>query len=428
MAKVNLIGSASKSISLEASFPLHVKRTELAIVLLLFVFVLCCDPFISTSYVPASLRISIEGSVLLLALAINLHYNRWGRCYLWLITITFLFVCFPILGTDTVLKVVSFYNKMVFLILVIGLLFSSIEVLRTFIIIWVVFWRLICYLSIIAFIGYLTHLIPFSYFEFGDINAGSAYTYMHNSVLGNIVTKKMFGVEIGRVAGYIYEPGIIGFFYGFNVLVSRRWIADAKSARKFSFLNFAAGLTTLSMSLIFFLLFFLFYKKMFSGKKFVIALKVSLLTPVIAGIVFYALSSELMVFSSSADRIIRLELAMDIIANNNWLTLLFGNGIGVALEQGGMGISSAIINIFVERGAITLLFIGFMFSKFLSHNKWLLFYLFYYSFMFEMFWYPVFLLGIAIAYVHSQRDVSIKQESSRYIPSSRSFQMDEVVV
>ncbi len=367
---------------------------------LLLVYSLCYNPFVSASYVYAPLRISLEGIVLFLSLIFNIYYFN-KNIFLWLAAITVLFSCFPLFDTDTAVHVVSSYNKMIFFILVVGLFYISDTMLLISLKIWINLWRLLCCLAILAFIGYITGLIPFSLFEL-DVDAGAPYTYMHNAILGNIVPRFFYSIEYGRVAGFMYEPGLVGFFYGFNILVAKRWICDEKKARNFILLNFAAGLTSGSTSLIFFIVLFVFSSLIFGGNKHFIAIKVLLLAPFFVAIIFYILSSGLMEFTSSLERIARFQLGMEILNNNTFITLLFGNGIGVSVKEG-VGISSGPLNIFVERGAVMLSFIVFMFFKFSRYNKWLLFYLFYYSVMFEMFWFPLFLIGIAISYAQNNR-------------------------
>lgn len=401
MAEVIYRGNAGKSISLVP--PLSF--TAVAMAFLLFAYAFCYEPFVFISYLSAPLRISLEGFVLFLTLVINIYY-KYSNMYRWLIAITFLFACFPLLGVDTVVKIVASYNKLLFLILVVGLFSCFSGVLKAALTMWIGLWRLLCYLSIGAFIGYSTHTIAFSELYFGDINEGALYSYMHNFIFGNIVPRNFYDIEFGRVAGHMFEPGLASFFYGFNILVSRRWFADEKRARKFILLNFAAGLTTVSMTFLFFIAFYIFTNVSLRRNKLNFELKVLLVVGlIILYIAFslYLISSGLMEFSSSDDRILRLQSAMEIMENNTWLSSLFGNGVGVSVNKMEMGISAGLLNILIERGAVTLLLIGLIFHRFSKHNRWLLFYLIYYNLMFEMFWYPIFLLGIAIAYVYAQK-------------------------
>ena len=366
---------------------------------LIFLYALSYGPFISESFVPDSVRIGIEGFVisLLLILTFQCQYNKG----IILLSIAFMiFACIVISGTDTAIKVVSSFNKIIFFTLAIGLLCGNKKILNSCIKKWIKLWFFLGVMAILSFVGYTTSVIKFSPLEFGEINPGAQYYYLNNLIFGNLIPRTFFDISFGRVAGCMYEPGLLSFFFGFNILIARSWVNE-KQVRIFMWVNFIAGLATLSMTFYFFVVPFFIAKLGFIENKLrgiIIATALFLLCTLF---IFYIPDTDFLEHSSVADRLLRLELAIDVIQNNTWITSLLGNGIGIAVERGGMGLSSGPVNVFVERGAIMLIFLFYLLAKCSKHNRWLILYLFYYSFTFEMFWFPVYLLAIAMAYAFS---------------------------
>ncbi len=362
---------------------------------LMIVYALSYTPFISESFVPASVRIGIEGFTICLLLILTFQYPFTK----WIILLPVVFMIFGsivISGADTVLKVVSSLNKIIFFILAIGLLCRSRKILKTCINIWIKLWVFLGVMAILSSLGYATGLIHFSPLEFSEITPGLYYFYLSNSIFGNLNPRTILDIQVGRVAGYAYEPGQLAFFFGFNILIARSWVNE-KQLKFFTWVNFMAGLATFSMTFLSFFVFFFLVNFSFVDNKsrYIMAPPLFLC---FAWFLYYIIDVGALGFTSAEDRFIRLVLAGDIIKDNTWFTTLFGNGIGVAVKRGEMGLSSAPVNILVERGAIVLVFMYYLLVRCSKHNRWLLLYLFYYSLLFEMFWWPVYMLAIAMAY------------------------------
>ena len=366
---------------------------------MLFVYALSYHPFITESYLPVPIRIGIEGFVLYLLVMINIRY-QYLVDVIWFIPIIMIFGCVLLLEMDTFVKLISSFNKLVLLILAIGLLIRNRRVLNTCIKIWILLSYFLCVAAILAFVGYNTGIIPFSPLDFGESINGvpGSYYYMHNAILGNLRSRQLLGLEFGRATGFMYEEIFFSFFLGFNILVARDWIDDPKKRKRFVRLNLITGITAFSTT--FFLFFSLYFlvKKILGGKKMTIGVKTFAFLFLGVLSIGLILSSNYFGQTSASVRLDRMNMYFSIIENSTWLTLLLGNGVGIAGVKLGIGFDSGWIAILVERGVIMLVFMVSLVVKCTKHNRWLMFYIFYFNFALDVFWYPLFLLLIAMSY------------------------------
>lgn len=367
---------------------------------MLIVYTLSYYPFITQSYLSAAVRIGIEGFVLFLLVMINLRY-KYLADVAWFIPVVLIFGCVLLFEMDAFVKLISSFNKFLFLILAIGLLNGNRNVLNICIKIWLRLSYFLCIAAILAFVGHATGTIPFSPINFGESVSGveGSYYYLHNAMLGNLSPKILFGVdELAQVAGFMYEGGMLGIFFGLNILVARDWIGDPKKRKTFARLNFIAGLTTLSTTFILFFSIYFLAKQTLGEKKLKIGVKT--LAFLFLGVLLVALIlvSGYLEQTSGGHRLSRMVMYLGVIENGTWLTLLFGNGVGITLDKFEIGIDSGWIAILVERGAIMLAFIVSLYVTHTRHNRWLMFYVFYVNFAFNVFWSPSFLLVVAMSY------------------------------
>ena len=103
-----------------------------------------------------------------------------------------------------------------------------------------------------------------------------------------------------------------------------------------------------------------------------------------------------------------------VIANNTLQTFMLGNGVGITINKFGMGIDPGWVAILIERGAVMLAFIVSLYVMLTKHNRWLMFYVSYVNFAFNMFWDPSFLLVVAMSYVYfkNKRQVFVQASVS----------------
>lgn len=366
---------------------------------MLFIYALSYHPFITESYLPASVRIGIEGFVLFLLVMINLKY-QYLVDVIWFIPVVLIFVCTLLLEMGTFVKLVSSFNKFIFLILAIGILNGNRNILNTCIRMWLHLSYFLCIAAILAFVGYATGTIPFSPIDFGESISGvewSSYYYLHNAMLGNLIPRELFGIKLGRVAGFMYEGGMLGVVLGLNILVARDWIDDPRKRKRFVLLNFIAGITTLSTTFFLFFSFYFLVKQTIGEKK--PKIRIGMLAFLFLGVLFIALmlGSDYSEQTSGGIRLDRMAMYFSIINNSTLLSFLFGNGVGITLDKFGIGLDSGWIAILVERGIIMLVFIATLYVIYTKHNRWLMFYICYVNFAFNTFWDPSFLLVIAMS-------------------------------
>lgn len=385
---------------------------------MLIVYALSYHPFITESYLPASVRIGIEGFVLFFLVMINLRY-QYLVDVVWFIPVVLIFGCTLLLEMDIFVKLISSFNKLVFLILAIGLLNGNRSILNTCIKMWTQLSYFLCIAAILAFVGYATGIISFSPMDFGESIGGvqGAYYYLHNAMLGNLSPKTLFGIELAQVAGFMYEGGMLGIFFGLNMLVARDWIDGSKKRKRFIRLNFIAGITTLSTTFFLFFSFYLLAKQALGEKK--LQIDVRTITFLFLGVLLIVtiLASDYFEQTSAGVRLDNMASSFSIIVNSTWLTFLFGNGVGNTEEMFNVGINSGWISILVERGVIMLAFIVSLYATHTKHNRWLMFYIFYVNFAFNLFWDPSFLLVVAMSYACYKHKNSILDTSPTASPS-----------
>ncbi|OGQ57822.1 MAG: hypothetical protein A3J24_07550 [Deltaproteobacteria bacterium RIFCSPLOWO2_02_FULL_53_8] len=390
---------------------------------MLIVYALSYHPFITESYLPASVRIGIEGGVLFLLVMINLRYQYIVNI-VWFIPVVLIFGCTLFLEMDTFIKLVSSFNKLAFLILTIGLLNGNRGVLNTCTKMWVQLSYFLCIMAILAFFGYATKIIPFSPMYLGESVSGmeDGSYYLHNAMLGNLIPRQLFGIDFGRVAGFMYEGGMLGVVLGLNILMARDWIEDPKKRKRFVWLNFIAGITTLSTT--FFLFFSLYYLVNRLGEK-VLNPRVGTFAFLFLGVllIVFILGSDYFEQTSGSVRFERMAMYLNIVESSTWLTFLLGNGVGITIDKFGIGLDSGWLAILVERGVIMMVFVVILYATHTKHNWWLMLYIFYANFAFNLFWDPSFLLVVAMSYAcfnyNKKRSVVPVYQDHLYSDSSR---------
>ena len=92
---------------------------------------------------------------------------------------------------------------------------------------------------------------------------------------------------------------------------------------------------------------------------------------------------------------------LPLIIDNTLLSFLFGNGIGITSENFNIGISSGLLRIFIEQGAVFLIILVTLFAKLTIHNYWLMIYIFSCQFVLSTFFSPLFLFLICLSYACS---------------------------
>jgi hypothetical protein len=375
-------------------------------VLLVFVYVLSYSPFIVESFLPRNIRIGIEVLLLLLLIVISLNRKYISIDMFWFIPITLGYLCMIFFEISTLSKLTSSFGKFAFLLLNIGLLIKNQRALQNCTKIWIQLSYFLCIMTIIAFVGYNSSIILFVSTNLSTPahgwDAASSYYHLNHNILGNITPRTLFGIHLGRVSGFMYEPGYLAFYLGFNILVARDWIDDTRLRKRFVWLNVVAGITTFSTTFFLFFAFYFLAKEIKSkgNSKIIMSKRIVFLTLTVFFIVLILKSGYAGETSASA-RLGRLVSYSSIIVNNSWLSFLFGNGIGVSAERFGIGIDSGWIKVFIEKGVVLLVILVTLFTRLTKHNRWLMLYVFYCNFALNLFSTPLFLFLISISYASS---------------------------
>jgi len=374
-------------------------------VLLVFMYVLSNNPFIFESFIPRPVRIAIEGSVLLLLTAINLNRKYVTIYMFWIINIVLVYLCMILFEISTLSKLISSFNKLAFLLLIIGLLIRNQRALQNCIKIWIRLSYFLCVMTLIAFIGYNSAIISFVPTSLGSMVSGelvsTSYHYLHHNILGNILQRNLFGIELGRVSGIMYEPGYLAFYLGFNILVARDWIDDTRLRKRFVWLNIIAGIATLSTLFFFFFTFYFLIKKIKSKEKYKVNIaRMIVFLALTVFIIVYVLNSGYIEQTSLSGRLNQFRDNYSLVLDNNWLSLLLGNDIGI------QGSNSGWESIFIEKGVILLTIIFTLFFRLTKHNLWLMLYVIYCNIAIKLFFIPLFLFLISMSFAYSYKKKS----------------------
>lgn len=363
------------------------------IVLALIIYDVAYRPFITWMFLPSPVRLGIEGFVLFLLLVINLRY-RYYAGLMWGIVLALLFGLVLFMHLDTFEKVASTITKWMFLILAIGLFVGSKKVLYASIKLWIKLSYLLSVMSILAFVGYKSGLIPFS-----PMVLSGGY-FFHNPILGNLIPRRLFGIEFGRVTGFMHQGQYMGFILGMNILLAKDWIQSPVRRTRFIWFNLLAGIFTLSTT--FFAFFTLYFLSTCSvaGKKPDILLRITFFSALGALVVGVLLGVNYFDQTSASIRMERFFLNWSYFLHGDWLSMLLGYGTGVMRGDLGIGFESGWFAILIDRGVIMLGLMAALFAMLTRHNPWLLFYICLTHFADNLFWSPLFLMLIAMSYAY----------------------------
>jgi hypothetical protein len=237
---------------------------------------------------------------------------------------------------------------------------------------------------------------------------------LSNPLLGNLSPKSFFGIEFVQVAGFMYEGGLLGIFFGLNILAVRDWIDDSKKQKRFIQLNLIAGITTLSTT--FFLFFGIYFlaKQVLGEKVPKISIKTFLFLLLSALFIITLMTLNYFEKTSASVRLDNLIRTLAFFENGSWPTFLFGNGVAITVTVLESGIDAGWISILVERGAIMLLLLATFYVKHTKHNLWLMLFVFYSNFAFNLFWNPSFLLVVAMSYACNKHKISSLDTRNQY--------------
>ena len=375
------------------------------IALLVCIYVMFSPPFVFSAYIPFAVRVMLEAiPLLLLAIVMNSANNNvfvFKYLFIWSMLVFMMFI-----NSDSALvSVVYSFSKLIFLFSIILIFYNSrflFHLVRKF---WFRIWFFVSVSVIITFFVYQFKIVDFRHLYFGDVSETASYNYYNNIFLGNIIKYRAFDFALPKISWYVFEPGLLAFFLGLNVLIADSTYSYSKHVKKFKALNLIAGFLTFSTTFyIFFIIYFVAKPSSYGPLKKLVLFIVPVLALVLVWYIYSILMDpDIGKFTSIGERTLRFENVLSIINNNTLLTFLFGNGIGISSVVFDRGISSGLMAIFVERGFLILSFLSFIIYKYTRHNKVVLIYVLFYHLTFEPMWYPAFIVAISITYIASRR-------------------------
>lgn len=343
--------------------------TNIAISLVLFAYTLFYTPFIFEHYVPFNIRITTELVLILTTLLLSFFYNRIQRqVIIFMILVLASFSIAMLSDRNNFIEHISFFNKIIILLLIAQVLINRFSLLKLFSYLWVRFVVAISVLTIFAFIGYILGFVDFSAYQFSE-----GRYYLNNLWLGNI-SPRNYIVSVPAISGYLFEPIYLGFFFGLNIVISKQLINDSKKLSRFIVLNSVAGLLTFSVTYYLFLLFYVLRRLINDNLKFTIAMIVFMLS-----LLFVFFYTDMFYVTSIYERLATIKILLDFIVNSDFREVLLGSGVEWYKSHINIGVDSAILVMIINRGVmITIVFLALIYTM-TKHNSSLVIFILFYS-------------------------------------------------
>lgn len=373
---------------------------HLALLFMVGIYCLISQPFMSILIVSSTLRYIVEISTLCLLIILQKKDILLCKNYV-LILFAIMVVILFVNDFNNYRTVITLAARMLFFFLFLALLARNHVTRLIFKNAWILFWGFISIWLILSFVCFELNIVKYHYLYLGYVSdwAGqfAQYQYYYHPLFGFIsMTRQIFNYDVGRATSVIFEPGLLAFFLGLNIIASK-YLFKKKSNRKiFIVSNFVAGCLTLSLTFYIVItisvLLSLLNKYLSPGiMKLVLAI---IMGAVIPYIFLYKLN--LVEESSFNLRSNTSDLALESIRNHSLYNFFFGEGIGSFYEEYLSGINSGLMVILVEWGLLPLLYVVFTLYSLLKSKFIILIYILVYSLAFNFFWYPIFWAGIAL--------------------------------
>jgi len=350
------------------------KVSSLLLTGLIFLYTFLYPPFLSDTRVDIVFRLTTETFVLLilsLTVLLKIH-NKIMMPLLMAIMFMFLYWLFSL---DESRNVLSFFNKIVFFILLLNAIHKNYRLNTYLKKMWIFVWIYFSISAIIAGIGFVTGIIPFSMWETG-----------------------------------MCEPSIPGFFFGANIFIAQNLFIKQHRARYFKWINAIAGVLTFSVTFYLFFIGYLLCQHVYPKRlktKTIISLLILLSLPLVWYILLYMFEqSEIFKYTSLSDRTWRYHNAWEVFTEMHIFHKLFGFGIIPLFREVGGGVASGLLGLLLGRGLLIFCFLMYLIFRHTKYHTGFLIYILFYSLTFDFFSYPLFFLGLVLGYEsHFQRQL-----------------------
>lgn len=386
------------------------------VILILFICAYCVinQPFMSVLFVSQYIRNFVEITTIFLLIILQKKRNIKNKRILLLVALIMTTIAFN--SYVNINTVASLASRVLFFFLFLSILaryYSTRLILKKT---WIIFWGINSILVILSFVLFETSLIKFDALYLGNVSdwAGqnAQYQYYFNPLFGTIsMTRIIFNYEIGRISGYFFEPGLLAFFFGFNIIASKYIFQNKIKKRIFIIINSIAGCLTLSLTFyiaISISIFNLFIEKYLRSKLLILVL--ALITiGFISYLTLFKFSlfedNSLMVRTNTAD------LALESIKDHSMVSFFFGEGVGSFSDNYSSGLNSGLMQVLVEWGFLAFIYILYVLYFGMKNKFSLLIYIMVSSLAFNFFWYPIFWAGVALISCideKNNRSISVK--------------------
>ncbi|OGG96909.1 MAG: hypothetical protein A2527_00070 [Candidatus Lambdaproteobacteria bacterium RIFOXYD2_FULL_50_16] len=359
----------------------------------IFTYQMLYPPFVSHVAFPPMVRLLVEALTLVLLLSAYWLNNGFGVApqLLWA---SFFVGLYGLFGGDQPEQVFSFFNKMLYFVLLIRVMDRYLNLYLWVRRLWIWLWLSFFAMSFLAVAAHLFGILSFRAFPYP-----LGYPYQFHPLVGNLLQKNILGIWLPRYTGWIDEPGLFAFFCGLNLFMARDLFIEAKHARRYALIATLAGILSLSYTFYLYLALwfgFVWIKKARIGLGLVAFLIFIFAFPPIVYIVF---NPDALPNSSALVRIDRLVLVLNKYLELNLWEMFFGIGILPMKELIQGGATAGVVQVIFSRGLLLFCFFAWLLYYYSRHNFPLLLFFLYFSLTFDFFWYPLFLTAIALSFL-----------------------------
>jgi hypothetical protein len=356
-------------------------------IILLYVFIY--PPFFYSEIIISNTRITIEFivGIMLIILILrrgNISINLTINIGL-IVLITLILIMF---GGTKIINNLSLLSKLIFMVLLTEIIWRNKLFRNNLISVWIKITYITVIICITSFLCYNLRLIEYDHYQ---LNIERYYLY--NPFLGNIGLINFFGFKLGRVYFVFYESIYLGFLFALNITMSKNWIELKRPRQFFIILNIIGGITTLSSAFFIFLLFYYIFSNV---KRININIIIKLIT--ILFICYLLWHTNYISGTSYLYRTNRLIESLNLYINSDILIHIFGSGIGITIEKLGFGLDGIWMALLIERGALVLFIVMFLFFRNIKTNNSALVTILYYGFAVNFLMYPIiyFLFSLSV--------------------------------
>jgi len=190
----------------------------------------------------------------------------------------------------------------------------------------------------------------------------SSFNYNYSASFFSLsISKPIFGIIFSRNFWFFIEPVYTAPFFLFNIFIIGPYVVLKN--KYFLILNTISGILTFSY--LFFIGYLILYLLKNKPRLFLILL-ILVTILVFINLNFDYENASLISSSSSSDRLLRINMAIEVLNNFGNLKLFFGSGY-IFSQSLGMGVSAGLLSSFIEGGLIGMfipLVIALIYTKF----------------------------------------------------------------